>query len=492
MLDVLETEESCYQSLPSHPAPGLTYQAAAEVCQTDLNGTLVREESLNTTDLSLLLAGVLPYSSPGTEHGWWLAGDDEDVCRQVSVSGVTEEDCEGGGLALCQLGLHCPQYSQDLVGPANCVCGCRHWTAQPTAQECELCLEGEFCYQDYYLQSEYCVQECEELPTINTQPCFCSWEVCDNNGMNYCNLTEGCQYFDSCPVSPYDDLLSNETLCDCYQGGLCNITEYCSVESTTTTTTTTTVTTVLNTEFYDTNYNTGPKTICLARPDDCPELPELSPEGGCTCNSTALCSEGLMCDPTNTSSPCTERPPPCLPFPDTAGPEGCYCALDGVTLTEEICQENEACDTACFLPAFCQDITTLANWTDYNAQLRSLVLPLMIQGSEVSLECEEHTFTSLSVEAGEFEKIFTAVCTDEDDGSWSLDHCTHPVCPPLLLDTDSVTVTELQTVTNTTSQGSILSLTCKDEANEFEFASLTRVIAHCNRRYESFSDIPPS
>ena len=156
--DVLETEESCYQSLPSHPAPGLTYQAAAEVCQNELNGTLVREESLNTTDLSLLLSGVLPYSSPGTEHGWWLAGDDEDVCRQVSVSGVTEESCEGGGLALCQLGLHCPQYSQDLVGPAHCVCGCRDWTAQPSAGECELCWEGEFCYQDYYYQSEYCVQ----------------------------------------------------------------------------------------------------------------------------------------------------------------------------------------------------------------------------------------------------------------------------------------------------------------------------------------------
>ena len=477
--DVLVTEDSCYQSLPSDPGAGMTYEAAAEICQSELDGAVVSAESLaNVTELPGLLASLLSDSDPEADCSWWLAAADDGRCSRVSAAGVTEEDCEGSGRALCQLGLQCRPDRLELVGPEQCLCGCQDFVAQPTLQDCQLCREGEFCYED--VTSHYCVQQCDQLPVMNSAPCFCHSQVCDSSGMNYCNLT-GCQYFDSCPLSPYNEFLSNETLCDCWEGGLCNITQYCSVDTTTTTTTTTTNSVLVNTEFdMNYNYNTGPVTQCLARPDICPELPSLSPPGGCTCNSSALCAEGLMCDPANTSSPCTERPPPCLAFPASAGPGGCFCDLAGVTDTPEICEEREACAASCFLPAYCEDPQTAANWSSYNAVVTSQVRQSVIQGTELEVECLQHTFSSLGLRAGEYREVFTALCTEE--GSWTLEPCEHPACPQPQVDTASVEVTELLTTLNASSQGTVLKFSCKEEHTEFDFVSATRVLARCNRR----------
>ena len=134
---------------------------------------------------------------------WWVGGGTETVCSVVGGGGgdVAEEDCAGASGALCYLGLRCDPASQEVVGSERCQCGCGDLTAQPPLWDCEICWEGEFCYSDTELQSQYCVAQCQHMPVTNTEPCFCQWEVCDNYGLNYCNLT-GCQQFDSCPVSP--------------------------------------------------------------------------------------------------------------------------------------------------------------------------------------------------------------------------------------------------------------------------------------------------
>ena len=185
-----------------------------------------------------------------------------------------------------------------------------------------------------------------------------------------------------------------------------------------------------------------------------------------------------MCE--ESTGHCVARPQPCLSLPAVAGPDRCLCHISGDT--HKICEENEACDASCFLPDHCPDPTTSNNWTDYNAQIRSKVEPLMVQATELTMECEEHTFTSLSVKAREYKKTFTAVCTDQDS-SWSMDHCTFPTCPQLQLDTNTVQLTELWLTHNATTQGSVLKLACKGEAEEFEFGSgITRLLAVCNRR----------
>ena len=100
---------------------------------------------------------------------------------------MLQEDCAEVSGALCYLGLQCDPYSQDLVGPERCQCGCGNQTAQHSYWDCqELCWEGQFCYSDWYWQSQYCVWECDNLPVTNYQPCFCNWEVCDDYGYNYC------------------------------------------------------------------------------------------------------------------------------------------------------------------------------------------------------------------------------------------------------------------------------------------------------------------
>ena len=137
---------------------------------------------------------------------------------------------------------------------------------------------------------------------------------------------------------------------------------------------------------------------------------------------------------------CVPRPPPCLPLPAVAGGERCVCQLPGGTL--QVCEEGEACAASCFPPAYCQDPTITATWASHNAVVTSNVKPTMVQGSELEMECLEHTFTSLSLGAGKFEQKFTAVCSDS--GQWSEERCTHPLCPHLRVDSASVEVTKLE------------------------------------------------
>ena len=176
---------------------------------------------------------------------------------------------------------------------------------------------------------------------------------------------------------------------------------------------------------------------------------------------------------------CVPRPPPCLPLPSVAGGERCVCQLPGGTL--QVCEEGEACAASCFPPAYCQDPTITATWASHNEVVTSKVKPTMVQGSELEMECLEHTFTSLSLGAGKFKQKFTAVCSDS--GQWSEERCTHPLCPHLRVDSASVEVTELFITLNAKSQGSVIKLSCKQEADEFEFGSgTTRLLAVCNRR----------
>ena len=119
---------------------------------------------------------------------WWVGGGVSDGCAVVAGGGLRQEDCEGLSGTLCYLGLQCDPHNQQLVGPERCQCGCANQTAQHSPGDCQLCWEGEFCYEDQWLQSQYCVWQCDHLPVTNFQPCFCNMEVCDNYGYNYCDL----------------------------------------------------------------------------------------------------------------------------------------------------------------------------------------------------------------------------------------------------------------------------------------------------------------
>ena len=487
--DVLRTEEGCYQNMGTD----ITYQEAEFVCSTELEGRLmVRDESVG--DVRSFLSSQLSYREPGMNSSWWVGGGTDTSCGLVSPGAVTvtEADCTGVSQALCYLGLQCDPASQEVVGGEGCQCGCGDGTAQPQPWDCQTCWEGEFCYDDTEFQAQYCVAQCGILPTTNTWPCFCQWEVCDNYGYNYCNAT-GCQEFDSCPVSPYDLLLSSQSLCNCWEGGLCNNTEFChydqtiTTSSTTSTSTSTSTTSTTTSTMYSSSSTSTYMTMispysCVVRPEECPEVPHLSPPGGCTCNQTELCPEGLMCDPSlpPTNSSCIERPQPCQPFPAFAGPEGCLCNLTGLTLSPEICEEDEACGEACFLPAFCDHPGALDNWTEYNARLVSESNETsFIQWSRLDLECLEHTFTDHSVLSGDFQTELTAVCNN--NGTWDLPACVFPACAEPQVDTQSVEVKEMLIIDKATTQGAMVKFSCKDQTTEFTFGSFTRLLAVCNR-----------
>ena len=481
MNDVLLTEEGCYQNMGAE----LSYEDAEFVCSSELEGRLVEEESVG--NIASFLSSQLSYTEPGMNFTWWLGGGTDTSCGVVGAgTQVTQEDCAGVSRALCYLGLQCDPASQKVVGPEHCQCGCGDQTAQHSVWDCQVCWEGEFCYDDTEIQSQYCVAQCETLPVTNTYPCFCHWEVCDNYGLNYCSQT-GCQQFDSCPVSPYDLLLSNQSLCDCWEGGLCNSTELCYYDQTTTTTTSTTtdiyqdLNLTMNTNTYYMSMSTPYS--CIPRPEDCPAVPHLSPPGDCTCNQTEVCPEGLMCDPSlplsNTS--CIERPQPCQPFPAFAGPEGCLCNLTGLTVSPEICEEDEACDEACFLPAFCDHPATLTNWSDYNARLVSESNDTsFIQWTQLELECLDHTFTDHSVQSRDFQTELTAVCNN--NGTWEMSaSCVFPVCAEPQVETKSVEVKELFIIDTATTQGAIVKFSCKDQTTQFQFGAFTRLVGVCNR-----------
>ena len=482
--DVLLTEEGCYQNLGAD----LNYEWADYVCSSELEGRLVMEESLG--ELASFLSSQVSHSQPGMNSSWWVGGGVSDGCSVVAGGGLRQEDCEGLSGTLCYLGLQCDPYSQQLVGPERCQCGCANQTAQHSPGDCELCWEGEFCYEDQWLQSQYCVWQCDHLPVTNFQPCFCNGEVCDDYGYNYCNLSSGCEYFQSCPVSPWDLQLSQESVCTCWEGGLCNITEFCSYDETTTTTTSTTtdINMMMNMNMTSTMSQTTSYS-CLPRPEDCPELPHLTPPGGCSCNQSELCGPDLMCDPSllPANSSCIERPPPCQPFPAVTGPEGCFCNITDLTVSPEICEEGEGCDETCFLPAYCDHPTALTNWTDYNARLVSHNNQTsFIQWSQLELECLEHTFTEHSVQARLFQKELSGVCSS--NGTWDMPACVFPACPWPQLDAKTVKVTELFIVHNATTQGAKLKVSCKDETTQFNFGAFTRLFAFCNRSVWEVSD----
>ena len=170
---MLLTEEGCYQNLGGD----LDYEGAEFLCSSELEGTLVEKESLGE------LASFLSSQS-GLTSSWWLGGGAEGSCTLVEGGQVRPEDCAGLSGALCYLGTQCDLTSQKLVGPERCQCGCDNQTAQHSPWDCQLCWEGEFCYDDQ-LWSPYCVWECEDLPATNYQPCFCNSEVCDDYGYNY-------------------------------------------------------------------------------------------------------------------------------------------------------------------------------------------------------------------------------------------------------------------------------------------------------------------
>ena len=172
-------------------------------------------------------------------------------------------------------------------------------------------------------------------------------------------------------------------------------------------------------------------------------------------------------------------PPPCLPHPWLATNLTCSCNLTGVTVTPEVCQEGELCHTSCITPVYCADPTTQLDWASHNLLLSNLtaINNTFIQWSSLEVECLEHMFTA------EGEGGLTTMCEDEDDGTWNLSTCTYPVCKEVEVDTQTVEVTELFIIGNTTTQGARLKFSCKDEAEVFSVGSgLTRLEAACNRR----------
>ena len=477
-------EDSCYQAWPATGDSDLKYQEASDFCSSQLDGSLAGEDILDW--VTLFLAGMRPHLVAGSEYQWWIQSDTAQTCRTLSSDGarvtVSEQECDGDPpdnivrQPLCQLGLQCR--SGSVSGGERCVCGCEDHLAIPTQAECEVCLQGQACYHDLHIQaanqSHYCVDQCQDLPAYNVKPCFCHHHVCHElDYENFCIADTGCQKFGWCPHGPGASELYNHTrgvtpqksedynldFCIC---GLLNDTQLCD-----------------SSQYCHTSVSSDNSTShdCRPRPPDCPPGTSVAPVGGCTCSNVSLCQEGLMC--AGQTGDCVPRPPPCLPLPSVAGGERCVCELPGGTL--QVCEEGEACAASCFPPAYCQDPTITATWASHNAVVTSKVKPTMVQGSELEMECLEHTFTSLSLGAGKFEQKFTAVCSDS--GQWSEERCTHSLCPQLRVDSASVEVTELFITLNAKSQGSVIKLSCQQEADEFEFGSgTTRLLAVCNRR----------
>ena len=137
------------------------------------------------------------------------------------------------------------------VGPESCVCGGDH-LAIPQPGASWVCQEGQYCYQDPGINpqlrhSHACVETCQEIPTYNSEPCFCHHEVCnDPTRQNFCyQNSSSCQRFEICPTE--SELLYNHTggygpdskdtfnleFCVCgadKQTQLCNNSQYCRVE----------------------------------------------------------------------------------------------------------------------------------------------------------------------------------------------------------------------------------------------------------------------
>ena len=134
------------------------------------------------------------------------------------------------------------------VGPEGCVCGGDH-LALPEPGDAWVCQAGQYCYQDPGVSpklrhSHACVETCQEIPTYNSEPCFCHHQVCnDPTSPNFCYQNSSCQQFEICP----ENLLYNHTVgsgqnskntfnldfCVCgfnKQTKLCNNSQYCLAE----------------------------------------------------------------------------------------------------------------------------------------------------------------------------------------------------------------------------------------------------------------------
>ena len=180
---------------------------------------------------------------------------------------------------------------------------------------------------------------------------------------------------------------------------------------------------------------------------------------------------------------CKERPPACLPHPWVATNLSCFCNLTGLTLTPDICLEGQLCDTVCLTPFYCADPTTHQDWTSRNTLVTNLTVSnstnnTFIQWSRLEVECLDQMFTT------EGERGFTAMCGEaEGRATWNMSTCSYPVCTEVKVDAGTVEVTELFIIGNATTQGAILNLSCKEEAEVFNVGSgLTRIQAVCNRR----------
>ena len=208
----------------------------------------------------------------------------------------------------------------EKIGPEQCLCGGKcNQIGIPTEADCikDLCPENHYCIYGN------CYPECSDLPTANTERCYCYNNLC-RIGMyglqgpeeKYCNLSSGCMTFPECPQDM--TLYDNGTYCECNG-------------------------TLMDASIH---YCMDNDTIEIPQ-DECPEIPDTAPETDCVCHylesfnnvtlsmapPSIVCEAGLMCNTTRVT--CDPRPDPCPSLPEVASPRGCYCEV-----AHDICEEG--------------------------------------------------------------------------------------------------------------------------------------------------------
>ena len=212
----------------------------------------------------------------------------------------------------------------DVVGPERCLCS-NGLENIPTIEFHIEAMGGKYlCEEDQICWYGTCYDQCEDLPLLNTEKCFCNEEICNSfySPGSYCNVTSGCLSFDDCPQDY--SIYMDDVYCACNGTLIDPLTHYCMDNET------------------------------IALPEECPVAPELAPELGCTCNMTSICTMDLMCMWIGMDARCGPRPDPCPDLPEVAGPDLCYCDM-----SVELCNLGMSCggqNNSCFYPSKCPEL----------------------------------------------------------------------------------------------------------------------------------------